>query len=73
MRENVAVVNLTRQQQPSQLMWFGKNTPKGGKSSHNSSRKLYFQCGGNYLHSRDCSAKGKKCNKCQKEDHFERC
>ena len=35
--------------------------------------KTCFQCGGNYPHSRDYPAKGKKCNKCQKEGHFERC
>ena len=73
MTENVAAVNLTRQQQPSQLTRFGKDAAKGGKSSHDSGRKTCFQCGGNYPHSRDCPAKGKKCNKCQKEDHFERC
>ena len=72
MTENVAGVNLLRQQQPSQLMWFGKNTPKVGKSSHGLSCKTCFQCGGNYPHSRDCPAKCKKCNKCQKEVHFER-
>ena len=73
MTENVAAVNLTRQQQPSQLTRFGKDAAKGGESSHDSGRKTCFQCGGNYLHSRDCPAKGKKCNKCQKEGHFERC
>ena len=73
MTENVAVVNLTRQRQPSQLTWFGKNTPKGGKSKYESIRKTCFQCGGNCPHSRDCPAKDKKCNKCQKEGHFERC
>ena len=69
----VATVNLTRQQQPSQLTRFGENTPKGGKNSHDSSSKTFSQCGENYPHSRDCPAKGKKCNKCQKEGHFERC
>ena len=71
MTENVAAVNLTRQQQLSQLLHFGKDTPKGGKSSHNLSRKACFQCGGNYPYSRDCPAKDKKYNKLQKEDHFE--
>ena len=73
MTENVAAVNLTRQQQTSQLTQFGEDTPKGGKSSHESSHKTCFQCGENYPHSRDIPAKGKKCNKCQKEGHFERC
>ena len=73
MTDNVAAVNLTRQRQPSQLTQFGEDTPKGGKISQKSGRKTYFQCGGNYPHSRDCPAKGKKCNKSQKEGHFERC
>ena len=73
MTENVGAVNSTRQLQLSQLTRFGKNAPKGGKSSHDSSRKICFQCGGNYPHSRDCPVKGKKCNKYQKEGHFERC
>ena len=71
--ENVAAVNLTRQWQPSQLTQFSEDTPKGGKNSHEWSHKTCFQCGGNYPHSRDCQAKGKKCSKCQKEGHFERC
>ena len=73
MTENIAAVNLTRQRQPSQLTQFGEDTPKGGKSSHESSHKTCFQCGENYPHSRDIPAKGKKCNKCQKEGHLERC
>ena len=72
MTENVAAVNLIRQQQP-QLIRSGKDTPEGRKSSHDSGCETCFQYGGNYPYSRDCSAKGKKCNKCQKEDHFERC
>ena len=73
MTENVAAVNLTRQQQPSQLTRFGKNTPKAGNSRHDLSHKLCFQCGRKYPHSRDCPAKGKKFIKCQKEGRFERC
>ena len=73
MIENLAAVNLRRQRQPSQFTQLGEYTPKGGKSSHESGCKTCFQCGGNYPHSKDCPAKGKKCNKCQKEGHFERC
>ena len=73
MTENVAAVNLTRQRNPSQLSRFGKDTPKGGKSSHDSSRKTCFRCGGNYPQYRDCPAKGKKCSIYQQEGHFERC
>ena len=62
MTENVAAATLTRQRQPSQLTQFSEDTPKGGKSSHESVCKTYFQCGGNYPRSRDCPAKGKKCN-----------
>ena len=47
MTENVVGVTLTRQRQPLQLTRFSKNTQKGGKSSHNSSRKICFQCGRN--------------------------
>ena len=47
MTENIAAVNLTRQRQPSELTRLGKNTPKGVKSSHDSSCKACFQCGGN--------------------------
>ena len=67
MTENVAAVNLTRQRQPSQLTKFGEDTPKGGKRSHESGRKICFQCGKNYPHSRDWPAKGKKCNKYQRK------
>ena len=42
MTENVAAVNLTRQRQPSQVTRFGMGTPKGGKRSHDSSRKNMF-------------------------------
>ena len=52
---------------------FVKNIQKGGKSSHDSSRKTYFQCRGNYNPSKDCPAKGEECNKCQKQVRFERC
>ena len=47
MTENVVGVTLTRQRQPLQLTRFSKNAQKGGKSSHNSSRKICFQCGRN--------------------------
>ena len=73
MTENVAVVILTRQRQPSQLIQFGEDSTKGGKSSHELGRKTCFQYGRNYPDSRDCPAKGKKCNKCQKEGHFGGC
>ena len=46
MTENVVGVTLTRQRQPLQLTRFSKNTQKGGKSSHNSS-KICCQCGRN--------------------------
>ena len=52
---------------------FVKKIRKGGKSSHDSSRKTYCQCRGNYSPSKDCPAKGEKCNKCQKQVRFERC
>ena len=42
MTGNVAAVNLTRQRQPSQLTIFGKDTLKGGKSSHDWGRKTCF-------------------------------
>ena len=73
MTENVVGVTLSRKPQPLQLTRFSKNTQKGGKSSHNSSRKICFQCGRNQPHSRYFPVKGKKCNKYQKEGHFERC
>ena len=47
MTENVVGVTLARKPQPLQLTRFSKNTQKGGKSSHNSSRKICFQCGRN--------------------------
>ena len=67
MTENVAAVNLARKRQLSQLTQFGMDTSKGGNSSHDLGRKTCFQCEGNYPHSRYCPAKGKKCNKYQKE------
>ena len=42
MTENVAAVDLTRQRHQSQLTQFGEDTPKGGKSSHESGRKTCF-------------------------------
>ena len=72
MTENVAAVNLTRQRKSSQLTRFGEDTRKGEKSSFESDRKICFQEGRSYPHSKDCSAKGKKSNKFKRKGNFER-
>ena len=39
-------------------------------SEHRKEKKCY-RCGGQYPHSKECPAKGKKCNHCKGLNHFE--
>lgn len=69
---SVADVNLTRRQ-TEKTREFGKSTFSKRKSSQNQTFQTCFRCGGVYPHTGRCPATGQKCDRCQKQGHFERC
>ncbi len=62
-RKSASIFNINTKYQQK------RNTPPLA-SAASSSRKC-FLCGFEYPHSKECPAKGKKCNKCGKLNHFE--